>query len=400
MKQTPIHPKSSIRAPQSARGGATLSEALVALAIMAIGVISLCSLFPIAVLKTARANQLTNATNIRLNAESMMKVYPWIFADPDPNDTFPNPGGDNNPLNDYVSFASGQVFLFDPQALAPGRPLAMPSKLGLLPRYSGGFSGTAAAADSICSGPDTWSILHEDSIPPLSVLTEITVNNLNNIILPPLAPLAGGVDLRVQLFYNGGKSSLSRMVCQIGAGNTLIFAENTDRNGNGVLDSHALPATITFETARVEARERRYSWLLTVKPNPSSFTGGQGAKPIYDVWVVVFFGRSFNPQDELVYGTVPNGAPNLAPSSTVDTPNPRQIVVTWQAGGIEPNLKRGGFVVDAENGNWYQIENYTDPSGGTTSTVTVTTNLTEKFHLAAFPRGVVDVFPIGPHSPP
>lgn len=399
MKQTTLRVQKFSPMLLTGRRGATLSEALVALAVMAIGVVSLISLFPIAVLKTVRANQLTNATNIRLNAESMMQVYPWIYSDPDTADTFPL-GGNNNPMDDYVSFASGQVFLFDPQALVP-RPIGMPGKIGLLPRFGGGFSNSAAAADAICAGPDTWSVLHEDSVTSVNgALTQIDVNNLSNVTLPPLAPATGGVDLRVQIFYNGGKSSVSRPVCQIGSGNALIFAENTDRNGNGVLDNHALPSGITFETARLEARERRYSWLLTIRPNPSSFGGAQGAKPIYDVWVVVFFGRGFIPEDELVYGTVPKGALNLAPNSTVTTPNPRQLVVTWQAGGVVPNLKRGGFVLDAQNGYWYQIENYTEPQGATTSTVTVTTNLKEKFQLAAFPRGVVDVFPIGPHSPP
>src|SRR5438128_7036080 len=103
MRHLPIqHDSRQSSGHKFGRTGATLSEALVALLIMAIGVISLASLFPIAVLKTARANQLTTATDIRYNAEAMMKVYPWIFSDPNPADTGGPLGfADGIPFNDY-----------------------------------------------------------------------------------------------------------------------------------------------------------------------------------------------------------------------------------------------------------------------------------------------------------
>ncbi len=409
------------------RAGASLSEALVALMIMAIGVISLASLFPIAVLKTARANQLTVSTDIRYNAEAMIKVYPWIVADPNPFDQPVNGVADGNPFNDY-DFSTGGPFLFDPLALIPGRPLPMPASVGLLPRYGGGFNLTptltAEAADGICSGPDTWTLLHDAPITTTAPTTQIDLADLNTVTLPAVQPappvgvVAGAAQMRVQIFYNGGKSSLTRNITGIsGATKTLLFTEDVngnnmldigageDQNGNLALDTHALPAGIIYETARLESRERRYTWLLTVRPQDAggSFTGGIGAKPSFDVNVVVYFGRGFSPQEEQIYGTLPPGVPAIlnptpGPSTVNLQEGNRSFTVTW-TGTDSPLIKLGGGSLDAPHGYWYQIEKYSDPTGLTFSDVTLTSTILESSTLVAFPRGVVDVFPIKPQTP-
>lgn len=404
-------------APGLSRGGATLTEALVALGIMAIGVISLASLFPIAVLKTAKANQLTISTDIRYNAEAMIKVFPWIIADPNPADTGPFGVPDGIPFNDY-DFSSGRPFLFDPHGcvglfgpavVPPERPVTLPAAVGFLPRYPGGFNGLAAA-DSICSGPDTWVLIHDSAVTGITTAnTRMDVSDLANVQL--IWP--GPNQMRVQIFYNGGKSSLTRSVTGIVGSNTLVFSEDVNGNGsldagedqnqNQVLDTHALPAGITYESARLEARERRYTWLLTVRPQDTgaSFTGGLGAKPSFDVHVVVYFGRGFSLQEEQVYGTVPAGVPaisnGVAGSAVTLNEGNRLFTVTWPAGET-PFLKRGGWILDAANGYWYQIENYTDPTNVTSSTITLSSTILETSTLVVFPRGVADVFPIKPQT--
>lgn len=388
------------------RSGATLSEALVALLVMSIGVVSLASLFPIAVLKTARANQLTVATNVRYNAEAMMNVYPWIYSDPNPVDRNQN----SNPFDDY-DFSNSGPYLFDPLATIPGRPVPMPTVVGLLPRFGGGFDASAQLADSICSGSDTWTLLHDGTVVNMNTArTQIELGDLSNVAIQ----WPGANQMRAQVFFNGGKSSVSRMVTAIGANNALLFTEDIngnnmldngeDQNGNFALDAHALPAGTTFESARLESRERRYTWLLTVRPQDTggSFIGGISAKPTFNVSVVVYFGRGFSPQEEQVYGTVPSGVPavqNLLTGSTAVLIEGRKVFnVSWPAGST-PSLKRGGYVLDAQNGRWYQIENYTDTTGATSSTVTLASNILEPSTLVVFPRGVVDVFPIAPQTP-
>jgi hypothetical protein len=392
------------------RRGATLSEVLVSLLIMAIGVVSLASLFPISVLKTARASQLTVATNVRNNAESMMKLYPHIYQDP------------TQPPYNNVGFSVGQPFLFDPQATLVTRMEPMPGSaaytavprpcgVGLLSRWGGGFDVNADAADAICAGPDSWTLRHEGTISNPSA-TQMNVSELSSLDFSSL-PAAGGIrnpgknQMRVQIFFNSGKSSVSRMITGIGAGNSLIWTEDVngnsmldpgeDQNGNFSLDMHSLPglpAGMSYETARLESRERRYTWMLTVRPN-------------VDVKVVVYYGRGFSNDEEQIYGTAPPMStvtiPNLVAGSSVTMPPPNTqsnvFTVTWPA-GQQPFLKRGGFVFDAQYGNWYQIENYSDPGFGNSSTVTLTSNLftppaaANPCSLLMFPRGVVDVFPI------
>lgn len=400
---------------QTSRQGATLSEVLVALLIMAIGVISLASLFPISVLKTARANQLTVATGIRYNAEAMMQVYPWIFADPDPNDTGPNGIKDRNPFNDY-DFAGTQPYLFDPMAMF-SRPVPMPATIGALPRFGGGFEfdppGVAAGtnATAICAGPDTWTVRHEGAITSVDpALTSMIVANLSTA-LPNQTPAYD--QMRVHLIYNGGKSSITRIVTKITAGSVSwsedLNGNNTpdpgeDLNGNGTLDKHVVPGGFTFESARLESRERRYSWMLLVHPQDQggSLVGGLSVNPMYDVTVVVYYGRGFTLEEERVYGTTTiTGLTNIVSGSAVafNFQQPRKLTVSWPAGS-QPYLKRGGYILDALNGYWYQIENYSDPLGGTSTTVTVTSNVIANPGLVMFPRGVVDVFPIAAQSPP
>ena len=348
------------------RGGATLSEALVALLIMSIGVISLASLFPIAVLKTARANQLTVATDIYKNAKQLTDLHPEILS----------PG---------VS----PPFIFDPLATAPGRKVALPNRLGLIPRISGVYANTMVAAETMCAGNDTWTVNHDDAITSIDAnRTGIQLNGLtstNSLTFP------GANQMRVQIFYNGGKSSFTRMITGITAGPTLTWSEalaGGDQNGNGVIDVRALPAGITYESAKVETRVRRYTWTMTVSPRAS----------FADITVkyAIFYGREFSLDDEQVYGVVPQGSnivlQNAVPGSAVRlSTNNLYVTVSWPA-GQQPNIKRGGWLFDAQNGFWHQIENYTDYSLTNSTTITLTAKPDFSSQLLVFPRGVVDVF--------
>jgi hypothetical protein len=411
------------------RQGATLSEVLVSLLIMAIGVVSLASLFPISVLKTARASQLTVATNIRYNAESMMHLYPFIFTDPDPRDA----NGDFRLFNDY-NFAQGQPFLFDPLAAVAGRVDPMPGAsdytavpfpcgVGLLNRFGGGFNSSNEAAEAICGGPDSWTLRHEGSITVMDpTRTQMNLSDLNlNFSSLPNGPggvkLPGANQMRAQIFFNGGKSSVTRMITGIGPGNTLMWTEdlngnNTldiaqgeDQNNNYGLDLHTLPGGITYESARLESHERRYTWLLTVRPQDvgSSFSSSL-VQTNFDVDVVVYYGRGLTNDEELIFGTQPQNStvqiPNLVGGSALllsDGNN--SFTVSWP-NGQQPYLKRGGYILDAQNGLWYQIENYSDPGIGNVSVVTLTSVILKSSTLVMFPRGVVDVFPIGAQHAP
>ncbi|WLD10540.1 type IV pilus modification PilV family protein [Planctellipticum variicoloris] len=61
------------------RPGVTLSEVLVSLLVMSIGVISLATLFPIATLRMIQATQLTQSTQLRYNAEALTHAQPALL---------------------------------------------------------------------------------------------------------------------------------------------------------------------------------------------------------------------------------------------------------------------------------------------------------------------------------
>lgn len=61
-----------------ARRGVTLSEVLVSTLVMSIGVVALATLFPISVLRSIQASQLTNAANLRYNAEAQVRTVPEL----------------------------------------------------------------------------------------------------------------------------------------------------------------------------------------------------------------------------------------------------------------------------------------------------------------------------------
>ncbi|MEC7558220.1 MAG: hypothetical protein VYA32_13630 [Planctomycetota bacterium] len=63
--------------------GATLTEVLMSMMILSIGVLSVASLFPVGILSSARATQLTHAALLRQNAEAVLALNSNLIHDPD-----------------------------------------------------------------------------------------------------------------------------------------------------------------------------------------------------------------------------------------------------------------------------------------------------------------------------
>jgi Tfp pilus assembly protein PilV len=70
---------STVHGPLTTRRGTTLSEVLVSTLVMSIGVVALATLFPISVLRSIQASQLTNAAILRYNAEAHLRTVPEII---------------------------------------------------------------------------------------------------------------------------------------------------------------------------------------------------------------------------------------------------------------------------------------------------------------------------------
>lgn len=65
------------------RRGVTLTEVLMSLMIMSIGIASVATLFPIAALRSAQATRLTNGAILKHNIEAVIRARPELIFDPD-----------------------------------------------------------------------------------------------------------------------------------------------------------------------------------------------------------------------------------------------------------------------------------------------------------------------------
>lgn len=88
----------------SPAAGVTLTEVLMSLMIMSIGISAVAVLFPISVLRSVQATQMTNAAILKYNAEALVQMMPQVVFDPD---------GDGN-LAEHLRNSTEQHYIVDP----------------------------------------------------------------------------------------------------------------------------------------------------------------------------------------------------------------------------------------------------------------------------------------------
>ncbi|OYW21811.1 MAG: hypothetical protein B7Z55_05405 [Planctomycetales bacterium 12-60-4] len=337
-------------------------------------------------------------------------------------------------------FDSG-AYLVDPV----GRALATnPASLGLLPRFHG-ISAIAANAvptiaqfEALAMLPDIWQPIFQSrvasqnngtftiSIPSGTDLTNLTTGQVRNTANP------NNPRYRMVLLDSTGKNAAIKDLFQITdnagtANDDLIWQDTTSPT------TLPLPSGFTATNVKVEAQERRYTWLLTVRKN----SGGTTA-----VDVVAFFERSFRAQDEFVYGDPANAGTSAAYSvnsagqatsngydgdpgvSGVDddsdgttdnntelgwpgSDDRRTIAVSWTPGSDpQPFIKQGGFLLDTVAGNWYRVVQYTESTTAGTASIVVDRDLVpfstgiSTTPRLVFYRGVLEVYPLGMRMTP
>ena len=369
MKTLWIKTVERIRSPYP-RGGTTLTEVLMSLMIMSIGIVSVATLFPLSTLRVLEASRQTNSTITRFSAEAVIDVDASFLHNPD--GTFPPGGADLTPYNSQAFL--GQVYFVDPYGwqtfhrdaglpaattltqlrdffgqLPPGSPVNVP----LPRRYTGATMflnedrngnnvldagedvnlngvldtpysvGTNVAgsdlainrAAQLVGQPDNWKLITSTEV--TTVPTPIPATGITSFSLDTDADLtavsvAPGVTYRAVIFDLSGQFSETRILAANPIGQALAFTP-------------ALPSR--FETSptgvspnvgkvRIEVLDEVYTWAMSVRkhnwPNDP-------AKSPANVEVVVFFKRSFKPEHEYVYPAAlrrytlgPDGQPGVA----------------------------------------------------------------------------------------
>ncbi len=150
----------------SARDGVTLTEVLMSLMIMSIGVSAVAVLFPISVLRSVQATQLTNGAILKYNAEALIQMRPELVFDPDGDGDFEEHIGSElesryivDPAGYYSMTDLGFPYMVNPYDPPASRDFSdwfgstdtngdgVPETFAGLPRFDGGVRiGTASTA--------------------------------------------------------------------------------------------------------------------------------------------------------------------------------------------------------------------------------------------------------------
>ena len=389
--------KQSAGPVEFARGGVTLTEVLMSLMIMSIGISSVMVLFPISVLRSVQSTQLTNAAILKYNTEALIRQKPALVFDPDGDYAFATTEAARySRLSEHFGRGS-RNYVVDPVGFharletdfAGAQTLG-----GILPRFDGGLLCETLRKDY---GTITPSDLNPVTLAALNVLASklgrmrdgrtnqidtfaaddpnAVIKNNGIAVGVRLAPTTSAEDLiaiptsdslyvplpdrrdipefpdpentEITLYSVDGKFSQTYPLTCVDPANGAVYwqefsvpnSQRRDYNRNGVFETRGLPPEFGDQIGRVVIRSVRqadFSWLLTVRRASDGQARG--------IDVVVRYHTDVKSTDELVYeATFQAGS---------------GIVGVRASGDPGPVIKRGGFVFDAKNARWYRITNH------------------------------------------
>lgn len=385
----PAHPASS--APR--RAGVTLSEVLISVALLSLGIIGLALLFPLSVLKSIQATQLTHGTNLRYNAEAYLDTIvpsPLNTAPADAALTLPTVSTD--PVLVYAVDPVGFLRYYDAAGAAgtnPGHFVGNDGtgvKTGNTRRIPGlavvdsdtPTTGEQEFLKQLGTLPDSWLNFIEGQ-GNLTSQTEFTFASTVNISdLDTVSTTEPAYKRpRIVLFHADGNQSLTRPLDSV-TGQVVTWTDD-------------VPASYPVARARIETYDPRYTWMMTVRKSviQEASVGPPAVPIIYSnrIDVVIFFNRRYSPQDERVYS-----APGGGRTAFVVFKN--TVELDYSATGTLPFIKKGGYIFDSTNGYWYRIIRYTDDQTNQKVTIYLDRNALANSDSAILMRGIVDVFPI------
>ncbi|MHC4880945.1 MAG: hypothetical protein ACYTGL_31220 [Planctomycetota bacterium] len=405
---TGLHNTNTLTACRRPLRGTTLTEVLMSLMIMGIGVVSIATLFPLSAQRALQATHMTNATVLRYNAEAVTQSNPAIVFDADGDGIWNARGNyvvdplgfqEMQPLYDLLGSTSnaertrfgnrfdiGQDGDPDNDTLSWWPP----------PRHPGIASLSLENARSLVTLPDTFEE-NTQGFPESFNLTSIT--------LPPESVLenidVGTDSFRVTVFDITGRFSEVRDLEDFNHNGAVDSSlGESDKNGDGILEDIVISGqTVTWTTPLpplfditangigrvvIESPRSWYSWILTVRARASGPA---------NIDVVVYFKRGFSLDAEQVYvadlrkfDLGPNGVAgstgddngngqdddslDIGYPFSDDRPNNR-IVVELDASLYpdadgdgnpdappRPALRRGGYIFDCRNAFWYRVRDF------------------------------------------
>jgi prepilin-type N-terminal cleavage/methylation domain-containing protein len=402
------------------RNGLTLTEVLMSLMIMGIGVVSLATLFPISTTRVIEATNLTHSTVLRFNAEGLVDAFPNLIHEPDGNAATRETGRNYviDPLGWHEHIVQLQLtqpddpnliyFEFNRPASitqplltgmdASGNTVPRPSRyLGENPLAPALFSALEATRELV-SLPDSSTEVAEGFPDENGLNAAAYVFNgqgrISGVVLPSSMDVSvaalNPTLYRAVLHDKSGRYSEVRQLTAI-TGQTITWAQDLNSNGNTTDPGEdlALPARFTADAngipnlglVEIEQPVPHYSWMLTVRRRASGPA---------NVDVVVFLNRDFSKLSEQIYvgdlrrftlgldggpgmagvddngnGTTDDageiGYPPNPPTNTADDQPENTVLVDWDpslypAAVEKPPIRVGRYLFDPVNGLWYRIQ--------------------------------------------
>jgi hypothetical protein len=407
----------------SARVGATLSEVLVSLLIASIGLVSVATFFPLAVLRSIEATKRTQATVLKKNAEEFLDRSRWqgppdvsvvwppadqrrVLDDVRINlgvDGLPGRGGVDDDNDDdidernEVGFPGSDdrfIAVLDPLGVvtlgtevfpvgATGAA-AIPRLHGLnrlnytpapvvLPLDNVELRKLAAAA---VSSRDTWTLVHSSDAVSGSTRTSCIMPGAGSL---GMSFTATSPAVRIVMTDVTGRLSQTRTVINI-TGADVVSWGLTPTTPNAPLT----PTGFVPTSAVIETIDLRYTWMALLRRT----TVGVEAD------CIVFHKRSF--QADTALGTANEELVHTATQlGAIDN---RQVQFT-----AKPEFaKRGGYCISTNDLRAYRIQNMSDDGLVMTliradgnELANIPFDATTNLFSGVFLQGIVDVFPLG-----
>jgi prepilin-type N-terminal cleavage/methylation domain-containing protein len=354
------------------RHGVTLTEVLMSLMIMSIGVVSLATLFPLAAARTIEATNYTNSTILRHNAAALVETIPELVDDPDGNAATREPRRFIvDPLGFYeLQFATGTPQITYGNNAPASVNTAIPFRYPGLPIGSLTLAEAQKRASDLVRLGDTFTQLAEGFASSFTTTSVVVPAEVDLSTVDPTAST-----YRAIIFDATGRRSEVRTLTGL-----------TPLGGPG-------PYTLTWDVAeplpssfatvglvRVQAPTEYYTWMLSVRDSVAG----------RNIDIVTFLKRSFTLENEQVYeadfrrfsldpttadGDGLPGNPGdddgdltaddrleIGYPGSDDQPN-FKAYLRWTSAMPTPALIRGGYVLDTRNLRWYRIRAIEDETG-------------------------------------
>ncbi len=248
-----------------APAGVTLSEVLVSMLIMSVGVVSLATLFPISVLRTAQATQLTHAVFLRNNVEAAVESNARLLS------------------NAQVFGLSG-LGIIDPLGVQLVGTLNVDAwgvgwnTFGGMRRTDGLASTSISApqrlalAEQLAALPDSWSLVREEVVtatnltPTSPAYPTITVGNSTTGLNVRNGQYPSNARHRMVMFDATGRFAVLQPLYQVQQISPYTLSWwNVNGSGTSLATGPYLPTGFMPTRVRIEAQDRRYTWMMTVR---------------------------------------------------------------------------------------------------------------------------------------